>query len=93
MHWSPGSHVPAPPHVESAKDSPPALPFGPHVDAHVAADCWQIREQVRNPVKSVVHAVRNAPGARHEPLPQIWLPVHPVHAAPPPPHWLVVVPA
>ena len=93
VHWSPTTQLPAPAHDESANDSPPALPFGPHVDAHEAPACWQMYWHVRMVGKSWEHAVRNAPGARQEPVVHVWLPLHVLQVTPPAPHSAVVVPA
>ena len=84
-HWAPAVHA------LSLNVSAPALLLGPHDAAHVAE---RPAQTVVHPEKnSVVQSERNAPGARHEPLLHVWVPLHVLQVTPPVPHALVVVPA
>jgi hypothetical protein len=93
VHWSPTCQVPAPTHVESANDSPPALPFGPHAATHDAPSCWQMSAHVRRVGSTCVQPLRNGPALRQEPWLHTSVPVHFAQLAPPTPQALVVVPA
>jgi hypothetical protein len=91
LHWSPTSHCAPAVHVWSENASAPALPPGPHLATHVdpvGHACAQPNK------KRIVQSVRKGvPVPVHAPPWQVCVEPQLVHALPPVPHALVVVPA